>query len=423
MKLLTKTSLNFISASLFFFLFGSLGGYYFIRYSVNKYLNHQLYESKKLVDEQILQGENKIKLTFANVFLDTLEHTSPVNREPSLKDTAYVDKAGEMDLHRQLTYFVTSGGKQLRVQIRQSTAPTDLLVMKFTFMLATFPILFFCILYFVNRHAIKRSLSVFYDTINKLKSFDVDKNNQIQLMPSDIEEFEKLNEVFNAMEAKIKNDFIRLKEYTENTSHELQTPLAILSSKLEELIQGENLTSSQIQTIASLIETTNRLSRINQALIFLAKIDNRQFDQHDQVNINRLIDKMVEDLEFLWQDKNLTVDKNFGNELIVSVNQNLVHTLIQNLIKNAIRHNVPNGFIKFEISDNKVIISNSGEPLAFEPDEAFSRYKNRGHHLSMGIGLSIAKRISEISDIDIHYENKDTVHRISLIFKRAIKET
>jgi signal transduction histidine kinase len=116
-----------------------------------------------------------------------------------------------------------------------------------------------------------------YDTINKLRAFDVNKDNRLDLMTSDIDEFEQLNEVFNAMDKKIKQDYERLKEYTENTSHELQTPLAIINTKLDELIQADNLTEEQVKSIAGLIETTNRLSKTNQALIFLAKLDNRVF--------------------------------------------------------------------------------------------------------------------------------------------------
>ena len=387
---------------------------------MNKYLNRTLLDSKQMIDRQLSGHSNNFKLTFADVEIDTLKIGAGEFRSNiEFKDTAYRDDKGELDLYRQLSYKIDTGDKRLLIKIRQSTESTDMQVMKFTFMLATFPVIFFLILFFVNRQSVKRSLSVFYDTIEKLKTFDVNKENQFQLMTSDVDEFEKLNEVFNAMENKLKEDFVRLKEYTENTSHELQTPLAILSSKLDELLQSPNLNSKQVETIAGLIETTSRLSRINQALIFLAKIDNRLFDQSDKVNVNQLIRSMLDNLEVLWEDQNLKVTTQFENELIVIVNQNLLQTLIQNLIKNAIRHNIKDGFIHIVISDNEMMISNSGEPLEFEANEAFSRYKNRGHHLSMGIGLSIAKRITEVSNIDISYENIETTHNIKLLFNKV----
>ncbi|MBN2167436.1 MAG: HAMP domain-containing histidine kinase [Marinilabiliaceae bacterium] len=419
MKLITKTSLNFISASVFFFFIGSIGGYYFIRYSMNKYLNNQLIESKKIIDTQIKQNVEKTKLTFADVNIDSI-NTNICFNTMYFKDTAITNLSNETDLYRQLCYYTEAGNQKYRIKIHHSTAPNDLQIVKFTFMLATFPLIFFLILFWVNRHSTKRSLNVFYDTIEKLKSFDVNKDNKLELIPSDVDEFEQLKEVFSTMDAKIKNDFIRLKEYTENTSHELQTPLSILSSKLDELLQDSNLTPNQIETIAGLIETTSRISRINQALIFLAKIDNKMFNQSDMVNVNQVITSILENFELLLVEKEIELIKHFDNEIIVNVNHNLLQTLLQNLIKNAILHNIHKGFINININNNHLIITNSGKPLEFEPNEAFIRYKNRGHHLSMGIGLSVVKRITEISNINIQYTNEGESHKITLTFNNIV---
>lgn len=413
MKLITKTGLNFISASIFFFFVGSLGGYYFIRYAVNKMFNNELLEAQRQVEKI-----NTPALSYADVQIDTL----PVSLEQvqySFSDTVILNTISKnYEFYRKLNYLKPIGSdKAIRYEVVRSTAPSDLMVMKFTLMLTVFPVIFFLILYLVNRASTKYSLSVFYDTINKLRSFDVNKDNRLDLMTSDIDEFEQLNEVFNALDKKIKEDYERLKEYTENTSHELQTPLAIINAKLDELIQSDNLTEEQITSIAGLIETTNRLSKTNQALIFLAKLDHRVFADAENIDFNEIIRAQLENLEPFIEEAGLKVEMQSQMVLRKKMNASLAHTLIQNLLKNAIRHNIEDGFIKIDIKDQELQISNSGQLVSHEPEKMFGRFqKNSQHPQSLGIGLSIVKRICDISEITIRYEQKDNEHIFLLKF-------
>ncbi|MBK3518919.1 PorY family sensor histidine kinase [Carboxylicivirga marina] len=412
MKLLTKTGLNFISASIFFFFIGSLGGYYFIRYAVNKMFNNELLETQRHIEQ--FEGE---AISYADVEIDTLKLAIDEVNYAFTDTMIHNTTSSNYEFYRKLSYYKPEGNKAIRYTIIRSTAPSDLMVMKFTLMLTVFPILFFLILYLVNRASTKYSLSVFYDTINKLKDFDVNKDNRLDLMTSDIDEFEQLNDVFNAMDKKIKEDYIRLKEYTGNTSHELQTPLAIINTKLDELIQSDNLTEEQIKTIAVLIETTNRLSKTNQALIFLAKLDNRVFADAVNVDFNKLINIQLENLEPLIDEAKLKVEVQANAELHKKMNVSLAHTLIQNLLKNAIRHNIDNGFIRIMIDAQKIQISNSGLQVNHEPEKMFGRFqKNSQHPQSLGIGLSIVKRICDICDISISYEQKGNEHIFNLLF-------
>ena len=419
MKLLTKTGLNFVSASVFFFLFGSLGGYYFIRYAVNNFLNNELLDARQLVDQMPLEDLQQSKLTYADIRISIADEDSRL-MEPTFSDTVmYNTSTNNYEFFRKLSYSKSDGVTHYKLSILRPSTPSDLLVMKFTLMLTVFPILFFLILYMVNRQTTKSSLSVFYDTIKKLKTFDVNKDNRLDLMTSDVDEFEQLNEVFNTMETKIKQDYERLKEYTENTSHELQTPLAIITSKLDELIQSSNLTEEQIKLIAGLMETTSRLSKINQALIFLAKLDNRIFSNEEDVDFMEVIREQIDLLQPLIEDKNITINIESSDSIIVKMNRSLAHTLIQNLLKNAIRHNIPDGYINISYSNHQLEIHNSGKALDVHPDELFHRFrKNSSHPQSLGIGLSVVKRICDISDITINYLHNGDDHRFILTLKQ-----
>jgi hypothetical protein len=417
MKLLTKTGLNFISASAFLFFFGTMGGFYFIGFAINNYLNSELVSTSELLSqlpEEEWMAHGKM-LANADVEM-ALEREAGMN--PVFSDTIRMDpQTGKPNVYRKMEYVYPVGNRLLKVKLYHSREKTDLLLAKLTLVLTVFPILFFIALYLVNRHTTKRSLAVFYDTIGQLERFDVNKNNRLQLMTSDVDEFERLKEVFNAMDMQIREDFVRLKEYTENTSHELQTPLAIIMSRLEELLQAENLTPGQLKLVADLMETTTRLSKINQSLIFLAKIDNRFYSQTQDVDLQKIIHSQLDFLQPLIEDRDIRLTMEYNGPLVVKMNPSLAETLIQNLLKNAIRHNVEHGYLTIQLQPGMLVVKNSGKPLDVAPNELFERFRrNSSHSQSMGIGLSIVHRICTISNVKINYFNEGDEHRFVLEF-------
>jgi len=195
--------------------------------------------------------------------------------------------------------------------------------------------------------------------------------------------------------------------------------LSLFTSKLDELIQSANLTEEQIKLIAGLMETTGRLSKINQALIFLAKLDNRIFSNEENVDLLEVIREQIDLLEPLIEDKNLAINIESSESPVLKMNRSLAHTLIQNLLKNAIRHNIRDGFINISYSNHQLAIHNSGKALDVHPDELFHRFrKNSSHPQSLGIGLSVVKRICDISDITINYLHNGDDHRFILTLKK-----
>ena len=197
--------------------------------------------------------------------------------------------------------------------------------------------LFFLILFFVNRHSIKSTLKVFYKTIQKLEKFDINNNKDFKLDTASTFEIKKMNTVIQKMADSLKKDFESQREYVENVSHELQTPLAIINSKLDELIQSDNLSQIQLEQLAVILESTNRLSKINYALIFLTKIDNRLFSNESKFCLNTLVKKqqMFNDV---INEKEINLKQNL-HKLNIYMNIQLAETMISNLIRNSIIYN------------------------------------------------------------------------------------
>jgi len=281
-----------------------------------------------------------------------------------------------------------------------------------------FAMLFFLIMFFVNRHSIKSALSVFYSTIRKLEDFELSKLQTLTLETAEVHEIKKLNEVFEKMATQIYNDFEAQKEYTENVSHELQTPLAIISSKADELMQADNLSKEQMEQLALLLETTNRLSKINQALIFLTKIDNRFYTQGSTFSLNDLIKEKLQIFDAAIQEKKLKLELDLLDITHINMNPYLAETLIINLIKNAIIHNTTGGVLNIQLSNNALSISNSGSPLLFPEKDIFKRFtRSENSKKNLGIGLSIVQRICELYTFKITYTYVSE-HQFKIIFKK-----
>ena len=412
MKLLTKTSLNFISASVLFFLVGSIAMYFSVRNIMAEDLQNRLLQQQ---NEFIYTAQqNKVTdLVSELVFVQTTENKQLY----SFSDTVLIANEQYM-LYRKLDFSYAQNEQDYKVSILLSQSESDKLIMKIVIMNVGFAMLFFMIMFFVNRHSIKSALGVFYSTIRKLEDFEVNQTTTLSLDTAEIEEVKKLNQVFEKMSAQIRQDFISQKEYTENVSHELQTPLAIISSKADELMQADNLSKEQMEQLALLMETTNRLSKINQALIFLTKIDNRFYTEVSTSAINDLIKEKLSLFDDAIKEKNLRLELDLLEITHVYMNPYLAETLIINLIKNGIVHNENGGLLRISLNNKTLSVANSGSVLSFDEKDIFKRFtRSNENKKSLGIGLSIVQRICDLYAFNIAYSYADE-HQFKINFKK-----
>jgi hypothetical protein len=169
MKLLTKTSLNFISASVMFFLVGSIVMYFSVRNIIAEDLQSRL-----------LEQQNEFFNTASQNKLEDLESEVVFIQEtqkefaPSFSDTALIVSTKYM-LYRKLEFSYLHNKQYYKVSILQLQSQSDKLFKKIVIMNVGFAMLFFLIVFFVNRQSIKNALKVFYSTINKLEDFQVNK--------------------------------------------------------------------------------------------------------------------------------------------------------------------------------------------------------------------------------------------------------
>ena len=411
MKLITKSSLTFISASVLFFLVGSIIMYFSVRTIISSNLNDTLLEKKINLEKQI-DPDNVERFYSNDVFV------SKTNSEitSSFSDTVLIEN-GKYILYRQLHFHYVVANQNYRIKILQSQTKTDLLITKIVIMNVGLAFVFFLILFFVNRHSVKNTLKVFYNTIQKLEEFDWNNNEKLHLDSAQLFEIKKMNTVIQKMADTIRKDFELQKEYTENVSHELQTPLAIISTKIDEMMQSDNLTKHQMEQLALLMETTNRLSKINQALIFLTKIDNRFYTEGSTFSLNQLMKDQLELFSDSVEDNNIKMKLNLLDTTHIYMDKYLAETMIDNLIRNAILHNNNTKEISISIENNCFTISNSGEKLPFPPEKIFDRFsKSATNKKSLGIGLSVVKSICELYNFELSY-SQENFHTFIIKFK------
>lgn len=257
----------------------------------------------------------------------------------------------------------------------------------------------------------------FYQTLEQIEQFEIDKNSNPELAANDIEEFNRLNTAINKLIERNTIIYKSQKEFIENAAHELQTPIAIFKGKLETLLQRPDVTEEQFEILDKLNDTTTRLNRLNKNLLLLSKIENQQYNIPEEIVLN---DVMTHKMDFFKEQaaaKNIQIQTHLDANTRVNANLFLTETLIRNLFLNAINHNIQNGSIDITLAQNSLTFSNTGESKSLETHKLFERFsKVNPSSKGNGLGLSIIKKIADNNNWELEYHFKENVHTFILRF-------
>ncbi|MDR1054333.1 MAG: HAMP domain-containing histidine kinase [Prevotellaceae bacterium] len=282
-------------------------------------------------------------------------------------------------------------------------------------------IFFFTLLlgFVVITHLLYKKLwKPFYQTLSDIETFNI-RNSEIPSFPvNDIREFSQLNQAVETLIANSVQAYKIQKEFTENASHEMQTPLAVFQSKLDIMLQQQDLSENQIQIMQLLYEATSRLTRINKNLLLLAKIDNLQFFDTQELNVAEILDNTLSFLMEQSEANRITTAINISNKnLMLQANKTLSESLINNLITNAIKHNIPDGNLSIELEQNMLIVSNTGTEKSLDQEMLFRRFGRMNEKVKgSGLGLAIVKQICIQYGWDITYDYENDTHRFTIVF-------
>lgn len=323
----------------------------------------------------------------------------------------------EKEQFMEIVTFKKINGKQYKIIVRQVFMEThDFSDSIINALIISFSSLLF-ILILLNYLISKLIWKSFYNNLEILQRLSLEKGDTLKLNSSRIKEFQTLNQVIQSLYQRISHDYKVVKEFSEYASHEIQTPLAIIQAKQEHILQDPNLSFENSQIILSTLESISRLSRLNKGLLLLTKIENRQFNDIRQINLNIFIQSIIREFEELLKQYKIEVKIQFLNELTIVADLVLVEILFSNLLSNAIKHNIENGYISIHIADKELTIENSGIKLNKNPTTLFQRFaKGNDSTSSIGLGLAIVEKIVKMYDWKISYESKEHTHILKIKF-------
>ncbi len=420
MKLLAKYNRINIPVIISVVLISSIA-YYFI---LHIFLIHQLNHDLKIEEQEIIDyvKENDSLPESSNYKDQIISFDTSLIKVPPRKfstETIYNDDEKENELYRQLVFPITVNNRVYQAIVRKSQEGTEYLIKMIVIITLMVIVLLILVLVIVNRFILGKLWKPFNSTLEQLKQFNISSKNKLQLNDTDINEFAELNKTALLMTEKVSNDYESLKSFTENASHEIQTPLAIIKMKLELLMQSENMNAIQVDCITALGEATDRLSRLNQSLLLLTKIDNSQFINNEKVNISNIVSSFINNFEELAISEGIDVKTNIKPGVSMVMNKALAEAMISNIITNTIKHNHKDGHIEVNLNDTTLSVSNTGKEPAVKTNELFERFKKDSSLTdSLGLGLAIVKRICETYGFLISYNYSEPMHTIKVEFKK-----
>lgn len=418
MRLLTKTTLYFLIVMVP--LLAATGFYLFSQFS--KELNNR--NDKELIANEIewirylkTEAENGTTFILKTPELSIFPVDAPATVYPDITDTYdYNQELNRRILYRQLSQVVSISGIPYQVIIKESQQQKGVLVTNVTrIMLFVFAGLFAATLIF-NWAISKKLWAPFKLSLNKMRSAELQKMEAIHFENTNIKEFNELNASLNYMTGKMYNDYLNMKEFTENAAHEMQTPLAVVQSKLELLLQDNNLNNEQVQSILQATTALNRLSKLNQGLLLLAKIDNNQFETKEKISLTEISKKCLHLFSELIKDKQLIIETNFKSDFLVVLHPLLADSLIANLLGNAVKYNYNAGKIEMTITESSLQISNTSMLQPMPVEKLFKRFttsKDAGD-TSNGLGLAIVKKITDTNNLLINYHYENGIHKFTI---------
>jgi signal transduction histidine kinase len=334
----------------------------------------------------------------------------------SYRDTLmYMLNEEDLEPVRMLTTSFSHQGKFYELKVITSMVEEDDLIEDLFYSLIWLYVALLVSVLIVNNFLLKKVWQPFYELLHQLKNFRLGKGKPIVPSETKVKEFRELNVAVTDLVGHTLDTYHSQKQFIENASHELQTPVAISINKLELLAEKNDLSQASLESVGQVIQTLERLTRLNKSLLLLSRIENRQFADTEDVVINAVCTQLVNEFSDFAEYKYITLKLHENAELHVEMQRDLAVILISNLVKNAIVHNHTGGNVEIFIEKDALKISNSGAASALDSEKIFGRfYKSSGDNSNTGLGLAITKAILDMYGFRIAYEF-DGMHSMKIL--------
>jgi len=417
MKLLYRITWTISIALLIFFAIWGTLFYYIIVDEINDETDDSLEHYSEYIITQALAGKQlpeKENGTNNSYYITevTAEYAAIKPAVRFLDESIYIQSRMEEEPARVYkTIFKNSEGRYYELTVMVPTFEKNDLKNTILFWIIALYIILLLAIIVVNTVVLQRSLKPLYTILNWLDKLALNKETPPLTINSDITEFQKLSEALLRSAQRNAEMYEQQSLFIGHASHELQTPIAIAQNRLELLADESNLTEEQLIQILKTRKSLENISKLNKTLLLLTKIENNQFPDSKDININELLKSLSSDFNEAYGFLNIDYNIKEETDLVIKMNETLAYVLFSNLIKNAYNHNSNNGQVQIVITSNNIDIVNTAVYGALNPEYIFRRfYQGSKKEGSTGLGLSLVESICKLYKMKISYCFEDNMH-------------
>ncbi|MDO7845687.1 HAMP domain-containing sensor histidine kinase [Hymenobacter sp. M29] len=381
-----------------------------------------LREKKRLVQTLIARdglqaferGERAETYADYNIFkqeyitLTPLPEGAPLPPERIFEEPRQVDQ--QVEDFRILSFALPAGGlhqRAFRLEIGSSLETVELLTATLR-QLALWVLVAASLLTVVSDAAVAHYLlgPLRELIVRKLRGIRQPSDFNFEVIDTQTTDFRRLDDRLNSLMRQVQSAFAKEREFMSNVSHELLTPVSILQSRFENMLQDPTLPEAHAQQIVESQRTLHRLRNTVRTLLLIANIENEQYLREESVRLSEVVADVAEELDDRRQQRDIDLEVDLtGPDVRPHANASLMHTLLRNLLSNAIKYNheggrirvlgrpAPGGSYTLRVEDTGPGIAAENIPYLFD---RFRRFNSNapGSPEGYGLGLPIAQTIA-----------------------------
>lgn len=417
MKLLTKYSRTNLYASVIILIFASVLYYFLLHFILVQQIDDDLNIEKKEISAYVLSYHTLPEIVPSEDEVTAYNLIKQKTNE-SLR-TIDMTIGGETEMYRVIGFSEVANGNTYRIEVAKSLENTEKIIRLVILITIVMIIVLLLTSFVLNRIVLRKLWEPFHHTMKTIQAYRIGQKDLPKFEPTRIEEFQLLNNTLTESVARNESDYSTLKSFTENASHEMQTPVAVLRTKMDSLIQDESLTSSQSAIVQEAYTALQKLARINKSLLLLTKIENRQFDHKEVVDAEKIINEKISFFQEIVEKKNIHIQFSKTSDTLLTMNAGLADILFNNLLSNSIKYTKSSGEITIILSAGAIEFCNGPATLPLPEKIIFDRFYKSGEEPDQhGLGLAIVKEICHTSGLEIRYFFRKGEH----VFKITIPE-
>ncbi|WP_231460144.1 HAMP domain-containing sensor histidine kinase [Pedobacter sp. Leaf132] len=415
MKLFSKYNRILILISFVGLLVIGLLFYQMLIFYLNRQLDHDMVEEVMEVKEYSVKG----KFYTPHEFEDLVVQYKPIEKVRSYSqygDTLFYNSLKHQNEHaRFLRTEMMLDGEPYQITVIASKMERQEQIKNICLIILLPVCILLIVVLLVNRMLLKKIWDPFSQMLKNINDFNINHDKPYRSVDMPVEEFKQLNQVLIDLSGKVKKDYEEIKLFTENASHEMMTPLAVINSRLDNMLQSSNLDTKEGEMLSELYQATSRLTRLNQSLLLLVKIDHNLLQEHEDIDLCQLIQEKTHYFHELLQERSIQLKTTLLPSRIIA-NRQLIEILINNLFSNVIRHNYEKGSIEIYLDSNQIIFANTAHHGALDAEKIFDRFYKGIASEGTGLGLAILKQICIRQHYLLNYTYQHNLHTFIITF-------